>query len=115
MRNLKIVLLLALTFIIGNQSFANSTATSVEKEITRVSPRTTTKIIVFKGKKYQFKNGNWYITRGRKLVVVRPPIGIKVRTLPRTNRVVLVKGKKRYLSNGIYYKKRGRNFVVVKI
>ncbi len=94
---------------------ANNATEKVFFENVIVVKSHTSKVFVHKGKKYHFRNGNWYFKRGRKYIAVRPPVGIKVRHLPRGNKVVHVNGRKLYKYQGIWYKKKGRGFVVMNI
>ncbi|MFP2996490.1 DUF6515 family protein [Spongiivirga sp. MCCC 1A20706] len=73
------------------------------------------KVIIHKGINYTIANGVWYKTRGSKFVVVRPPVGIRVKTLPIGYKIVKVRGKRYFTYKGIYYKKRGRKYTVVTV
>ncbi|SHI97669.1 DUF6515 family protein [Pseudozobellia thermophila] len=116
MKNLK-VLLVVLALMGASSAFAKATPTSdkIAIETNTTVRRAATKTVVFKGRTYHFRNGKWYITRGRRLVVVRPPVGLAVRSLPRGNKVVVVKGRKFYKFNGVHYQKRGGTYVVVRL
>ncbi|WP_273567276.1 DUF6515 family protein [Maribacter halichondriae] len=115
MKNFKVMFIaLALFGTLGSAN-ANSSVEKVSLENVMVVKSHPSKVFIHKGKKYHFRNGNWYIKRGRKYIAVRPPVGIKVRHLPRGNKVVYINGRKLYKYKGIWYKKNGRGFVVVNI
>lgn len=115
MKNFKFLLIVLMLMGI-NTAFAKATTTADKIAIeTNATVRgAASKTVVFKGRTYHFRNGKWYITRGRRLVVVRPPVGLSLRTLPRGNKVVVVKGRKYYKFNGVHYQKRGGAYVVVR-
>lgn len=115
MKNPKLIIVALL--LAGTVYSVNAKTTKVEKSttsfvITKIHPK---KVYAFKGKKYHFRTGNWYVKRGRKFIQVRPPAGIQVRHLPRGSKIVKVNGKKLYKYNGIWYKKNRRGFIVVKL
>ncbi|MGI9547488.1 MAG: DUF6515 family protein [Flavobacteriaceae bacterium] len=71
------------------------------------------RIVVHKGINFYYAKGIWYKPYGRKYVVCRAPIGLRIRFVPKGYKIVRVNGKKYYHSNGIYYvKKRGYYTVV---
>lgn len=98
-------------------------SSTAQRTVVRVYPKHGTvvttinrpKVFVHKRTNFYFANGVWYKARGRNYVVVRPPVGIKVRNLPRGNKVVVVNGRKLYKYKGIWYKKSGRNYIVVNV
>ena len=114
MKNLKILLLIVAVM-------AGSWA--LEAKTFKVNPRigvvvTTVhkpNIIVHKGVNFYYAKGVWYKPHGRKYIVCKAPIGIRVRTLPRGYKKVRIHGKKYYTFNGVWYAKKGRTYTVVKI
>lgn len=116
MKNLKLALLILTLF--GGLFIGHS-----QRKVVRVYPKQGTvvttivkpKVFVHNKINYHFADGVWYRARGRKFVVVNPPIGVKVRRLPRGNKVVVVNGRKLYKYKGIWYKKSGRNYVIVNV
>jgi hypothetical protein len=116
MKNLKLLLLIVA--LVGGILTASSQRTVVRvypKHGTVVTTVYQPKVFVHKRTNFYFADGVWYKARGRKYVVVRPPVGIKVRNLPRGNKVVVVNGRKLYKYKGIWYKKSRRNFIVVNV
>lgn len=112
MRNLKIMFVLLTLF-----GSVISTKANVKPEnviLTKVViAKEYPNVFFHKGKRFHFRSGQWYVKKGRRFVAVRPPVGIKVRHLPRSNKVVYIKGRKLYKYKGLWYKKKARDFVVV--
>lgn len=80
--------------------------------VTKVSnPR----VVVHRNTNYYFSKGVWYTRNNRGYVVVNPPEGIVVKSLPRGYRVKTIRGVRYFHHNGIYYKKHGRKYTVVRI
>ncbi len=73
------------------------------------------KVLVHKGVNYYYANGIWYRPYGRKYVVSRAPIGIRVKYLPRGFRKVRINGIKYYTYNGVWYTKNRGYFTVVRV
>ncbi|MEX0275804.1 MAG: DUF6515 family protein [Flavobacteriaceae bacterium] len=94
-----------------------------QRKVVKVYPKhgtivTTVKkptVIVHKKTNFYFAHGVWYKAKGKKYVVVSPPVGVLVRKLPRGNKVVVVNGRKLYKYKGVWYKKSGRHFTVVRV
>lgn len=114
MKNLRILMTMAILVLGVNMGLSNDNISSHNPDNKTKIVRTSNKVIVYKGKKYQYKNGTWYLLRGRRLVVTRPPVGAKISVLPRNSKVVVIKGKKYFSYNGTYYKKKGNKFIVVR-
>jgi hypothetical protein len=115
MNFIKIFLIVIL--ILGMSSCATGQRTTVMLPargvvVTKVNnPR----VIVHRNTNYYVSKGIWYTKNRRGYVVVNPPAGIVVRSLPRGHRIKTIRGVKYYHYNGVYYKRNGRNYVVVKI
>ena len=73
------------------------------------------KIVVHSGSNFYFSKGTWYKARGKKFVVVRAPIGIRIKSLPRGYTTIRVSGKKYYKFNGAWYSKGTGYYTLVKI
>jgi len=59
--------------------------------------------IRYRDKSYFYFSGTWYIPSGPRYVVVRPPIGIVVPTLPSFYTTIWIGGIPYYYANDIYY------------
>lgn len=108
---------LVLILMIGMTSCATSQRTTVilPKRGVVVTKVTNPRLVVHRNINYYHSDGVWY-TRNRKgYVVVNPPAGIVVQSLPRGYRVRKIRGVKYYHYNGIYYKRTGRRYTVVNI
>lgn len=115
MKNLKFIfvgLILLGSIYSAKAETTNTMEITTEFVVTKVHPWN---VFIHKGKKYHFRTGKWYVKRGRKYVQVRPPVGIKVRNLPRGNKIIHVNGRKLYKYKGMWYKKKGRGYVVVTV
>lgn len=114
MKSLKLLVIIAL--VLGSLS-------GLQARDIRVSPRygvVVTKVhhprvIVHKGVNFYYAKGVWYKTSGRRYVVCRAPIGIRVNYIPRGYKIVRIKGKKYYTYNGIWYTKKRGFYTVVRI
>ncbi len=114
MKNIQILLIMAA--LIG-ASF------SMQASKIKVHPRHGTvvtkiykpSVVVHNGSNIYYANGTWYKPYGRRYVVCRAPIGIRVKYLPKGYRVVRVNGKKYFRYNGIWYKKNGRFYTVYRV
>lgn len=73
------------------------------------------KVIVHSGANFYYARGVWYKPYGRKYVVVKAPIGVRVKYIPRGYRIVRVNGKKYYTYNGIWYTKKRGYYTVVRV
>ena len=69
--------------------------------------------IRFGGVGYRLYSGVWYRPQGAKWVVVRPPLGIRVRNLPVGYRRVVIGPKTYYYFYGTYYTLNGKEYEVV--
>ncbi len=73
------------------------------------------KAVVYKNVTYYHSKGVWYKKNRNKYVVVRPPIGIRITTLPKGYKVVKIGKKSYYKYHGVYYQKRGVHYTVVRV
>lgn len=64
---------------------------------------------------YHYRNGIFYLAKGRHWVVVRPPIGAIVTTLTTAAILVTISGIPYYLCEGIYYRKVPAGYEVVEV
>ena len=60
-------------------------------------------VVPYRGHKYYYDRGVWYLPSGPSFVVVAPPLGIVVRTLPPYYSTIWVGGIPYYYSAGVYY------------
>ena len=99
-------LLFILIFVItGNASARTHTVVVHKKTYTKTVvklPKGHAKIVV-SGNPYFFHNGVFYKKAPKGYVVVKTPVGARVKTLPRGYSVVRVGGRKYYLHQGIYF------------
>ncbi len=58
-----------------------------------------------KGTRYHYHKGIYFKPYGSKYVVVRPPLGIRVKTIPANHIRFLLRGQTYYYYYGTYYKK----------
>ena len=73
------------------------------------------KIVVHKGVNFYYAKGVWYKPYGRKYVVCKAPIGVRVRSIPRGYKIVWVNGRKYYTYHGIWYAKKRGFYTVVRV
>lgn len=73
------------------------------------------KILIHSGINYYFTKGIWYKAHGKKFVVVKAPVGVRIKRLPRGYHTVWVRGRKYYKYNGTWYSKSKAYYSVVKI
>lgn len=59
--------------------------------------------ITVSGHPYYFCNGVFYKKAPQGYIVIKTPVGARVKTLPRGYKIVRVDGKKYYLHQGIYF------------
>jgi hypothetical protein len=59
--------------------------------------------IPYRGKRYYYDRGVWYVYSGTRFVVVFPPIGIAVPILPPFYTTIWVGSVPYYYANGVYY------------
>jgi len=69
--------------------------------------------VVYSGPDYYYANGYYYQKVPSGYVIVEPPIGSTVKTLPRGYETVYIRGVKYYTHNGLYYVKQRNNYIVV--
>ena len=64
---------------------------------------------------YYFDKGNFYlmVMRLQKYVMVPPPIGAIVSSIPETYQLMLIEGASYYLYNGVFYKRVLEGFKVI--
>ena len=67
--------------------------------------------IDFKGQKYFSNNGNYFIYNGGRYLLVKPPIAMVVKNLPKYKEQI---GDETFYCNGIFYKKVESNYKVIK-
>ncbi|XLS27901.1 DUF6515 family protein [Flavobacteriaceae bacterium M23B6Z8] len=108
---------LVLILIIGMTSCATSQRTTIilPKKGVVVTRVNNPRLVVHRNVNYYHSAGVWYTKNRTGYVVVTPPAGIVVRSLPRGYRVKKIRGVRYYHYNGVYYKKTGRKYVVVKV
>ena len=80
--------------------------------IVRVVPTAATRI-TYRKVAYRFHNGIFYKPVNGQFVVVNPPIGLRISTLPRGYRVVTIGRRTYYRFQGVYYVRAGRGYKVV--
>jgi len=69
--------------------------------------------VSYRGSNYRYHSGTWYRPSGHRWVVVIPPIGIRVGTLPRGCRRVIIHNRPYYYQNGTYYSQYNNEYRVV--
>jgi hypothetical protein len=69
------------------------------------APPAAAVVIKFGGIGFRFHEGIWYKPKGPDFVVVRPPVGVRIKVLPPKHRVVVVNKVTYYYYYGTYYKK----------
>jgi hypothetical protein len=71
---------------------------------------------VFWGKeRYHFLNGIWYRPVGRQFLVVSPPLGLVVPSLPPFHTTIWVNGVPYYYANEVYYTQSPVGYVVAEL
>lgn len=98
------------------------TSLTVQAHKVKVYPRHGTvvakvyqpRIVVHKGINFYYAKGIWYKPYGRKYVVCRGPIGLRIKFVPKGYKIVRINGKKYYHHNGIYYAKKRGYYTVVR-
>lgn len=73
------------------------------------------KIAVHAGIQYYHARGVWYRAHGKKFKVVKAPVGIRIKRLPRGYRTVWVQGRKYYNYNGIWYSRTKGYYTVIRL
>jgi len=69
--------------------------------------------IHFRGVSYKVHSGVWYQTNGKNWVVVRTPLGVRLKVLPNGHKKILMGPKTYYYYYGTYYMKKDNEFEVV--
>ena len=114
MKSLK--LLLIMTLLLGAcWNIQASKINLVPKRGTVVVKIHHPKVVVHRGVNFYYARGVWYKPYGRRYVVCRAPIGVRVRYIPRGYQVVRVNGTKYYTYNGIWYTKKRGYYTVVRV
>ncbi len=98
-------------------------SSSLEAQTVKVYPRYGTvvtkvyqpRVVVHSGVNFYYAEGVWYKPYGRRYVVCKAPLGIRLKYIPRGHRIVRVDGKKYYHYNGIWYTKKRGYYTVVRV
>ena len=98
-------------------------SSSLEAQTVKVYPRYGTvvtkvyqpRLVIHGGVNFYYARGVWYKPYGRRYVVCKAPLGIRLKHIPRGHRIVRVDGKKYYHYNGIWYTKKRGYFTVVRV
>lgn len=69
--------------------------------------------VPYRGVDFFYSEGYWYQPRGSSYVVVEPPFGMRVSTLPDYSQEVWINGDLYFLAAGSYYQWQGNDYVVV--
>jgi len=116
MKTIKIILSILLLSLFTITTYAQRTVVKVyPKHGVVVKKIKNPRVVVHKGINYSFASGVWYKQKGNRFIVAKPPVGIRVKTLPSGYKLVKVRGRKYYAYKGVYYKKRGRKYIVVTV
>lgn len=109
--------LLIIILILGMTSCATSQRTTVilPKKGVVVTKVVKPRVVVHRNTNFYLSKGIWYKKNKRGYVVVNPPAGIVVKSLPSGFRVKKIRGVKYYHYNGVYYKRTGRKYIVVNV
>lgn len=75
--------------------------------VKRVPSRTV--VVAHRGTAYRFANGVFYRPKGKRFVVIAPPVGIRVRSLPAARVRVRVGRSAFFYFNGTFYRKLNAN------
>ena len=116
---IKLVTLFAFVIVIigfTGKSTAQTSSKVVKKEVYVGSLPSGCKVIIHKKSKFYYHNGFYYRKAKRGYKVVNPPVGFKIKTLPRSVKKIVVSHRAYYKLNNIYYKFDRKNniYVVVK-
>jgi hypothetical protein len=71
------------------------------------------RMVVFGKARYYFFDGVWYLPKGRRFLIVAPPIGLLVPFLPSYYTTIMVGGMPYYYANEVYYTAGPAGYVVV--
>jgi hypothetical protein len=71
------------------------------------------KMVTYQGVSYRFADGVYYRNVGRGYQVVRPPVGLVVRSVAPHSRRVIIRDRAYYVAEGVYYQRYGDDYVVV--
>ena len=71
------------------------------------------RVVVFGRARYYFFDGVWYLPKGRRFLIVAPPIGLAVSFLPPYYTTIMVGGVPYYYANEVYYTAGPGGYVVV--
>ncbi|MCG6534513.1 MAG: DUF6515 family protein [Syntrophales bacterium LBB04] len=71
------------------------------------------RMVVFGRDRFYFFDGVWYRSKGRRFLVVAPPIGLAVPFLPPFYTTIMVGGVPHYYANEVYYAAASGGYVVV--
>jgi len=74
----------------------------------KVAPRGAL-VFPYSGVKYHYHGGIFYKPVGARYVIARPPVGLRVRTLPEKHVVVVVEGRRYFYYYGTYYVRTNGN------
>ena len=61
------------------------------------------RMVVFGKARYYFFDGVWYLPKGRRFLIVAPPIGLAISFLPPYYTTIMVGGVPYYYANEVYY------------
>ena len=75
--------------------------------------RLDTGMVVFGKARYYFFDGVWYLPKGRRFLIVAPPIGLAISFLPPYYTTIMVGGVPYYYANEVYYTAGPGGYVVV--
>ncbi|WP_340198987.1 DUF6515 family protein [Ascidiimonas sp. W6] len=109
--------LLIVILIVGITSCATSQRTTVivPKKRAIVTKVVKPRVVIHRNTNYYLSKGIWYTKNRQGYVVVNPPAGIVIKSLPRGFRIKKIRGVKYYHYNGVYYKRTGRKYTVVNV
>ncbi len=63
------------------------------------------------GQKYFYNNGDYFLYNGGRYLLILPPTGVTIKSLPKTMEQV---GDATFFEKGIFYKKAGADYEVIK-
>ena len=71
------------------------------------------RMVIFGKARYYFFDGVWYLPKGRRFLIVAPPIGLAISFLPPYYTTIMVGGVPYYYANEVYYTAGPGGYVVV--
>jgi len=71
------------------------------------------RVVVFGKSRYYFFDGVWYLPKGRRFLIVAPPVGLAVSFLPPYYATIMVGGVPYYYANEAYYTAGAGGYMVV--